>query len=111
MICVMAVYPNHEGSRFDIDYYATRHAAFARTLLTPHGLQDIRIVTGAAALDGSPPPFWAVAEMRFTNRDAFDSAIARCGTELFADAPNYTDVAPILQSVSTDALSPAIQEH
>ena len=111
MICVMAVYPNIEGSRFDIDYYANRHATFARGLLEPLGLRDLRVMAGHAALDGAPPPFWAVSEMTFTSRDAFDAAMTACGAALFTDAPNYTDVAPILQIASAVTLPSPIQEH
>jgi uncharacterized protein (TIGR02118 family) len=100
MICVMAVYPNKPGSRFDTDYYTTRHAPFARGLLEPHGLIGLRITAGSAALDNAQPPFWAVSEMHFTNRAAFDAALDQCGAALFADAPNYTDVEPILQIAS-----------
>jgi len=105
MICVMAVYPNQQGSRFDLDYYTTRHADFARGLLAPHGLTGLRVAAGEAALDGTPPPFWAVAEMTFTSRAAFEAGIAQCGARLFADAPNYTDVEPILQFASIAAPS------
>jgi uncharacterized protein (TIGR02118 family) len=110
MFCVMAVYPNHPGSRFDISYYATRHTALARKILEPHGLVDLRVTAGSAALDGGPPHFWAVAEMIFTDRAAFDAAIARAGAELFADAPNYTDVEPILQIASITPVPPSHQE-
>jgi uncharacterized protein (TIGR02118 family) len=100
MICVMAAYANRPGSRFDLDYYTTRHAAFARGLLEPHGLAGLRVAAGTCALDGAPPPFWAVAEMTFTSRAAFEAGMAQCGATLFADAPNYTDVEPILQFAS-----------
>lgn len=108
MICVMAAYPNQPGSRFDIDYYTTRHAAFARDLLEPHGLTGLRVTAGESALDGTPPPFWAVAEMTFASRAAFEAGIARCGARLFADTPNYTDVEPILQFASI--ISPLPEE-
>lgn len=97
MLCITAVYPNEPGSRFDADYYLTSHAIRAEALLAPHGLQTIRTTIGVAALDGSPPPYWAVSEMHFTSRSAFDSAIAASGEALFADIPNYTDTTPILQ--------------
>ncbi|PXA83978.1 EthD family reductase [Nostoc sp. 3335mG] len=100
MIRVMAVYPNRPGSRFDLDYYTTRHAEFARGLLAPHGLTGLRVAAGEAALDGAPPPFWAVSEMTFTSRDAFEAGMAQHGAALFADSPNYTDVEPILQFAS-----------
>jgi len=97
MLCITAIYPNDPGSRFDAGYYLTSHAETAHALLAPHGLEEIRTTIGTAALDGSPPPFWAVSEMHFTSRAAFDAGIAAEGAALFADIPKYTDVTPILQ--------------
>jgi len=100
MIRIAALYPNTEGSRFDGSYYTGQHTAFARGLLDPHGLQAISTSLGIASMDGGPPPFWAISEMQFASREAFDAAMAACGEQLFADLPNYTDVAPILQTCS-----------
>lgn len=97
MLCITAIYPNDRGSRFDADYYRTSHCPFAQSLLSPHGLAAIRTTIGLAGLDGSPPPYWAVSEMHFTSRAAFDAAIAAEGPAIFADIPNYTNVTPILQ--------------
>lgn len=97
MLYITAVYPNDAGSRFDAGYYLTSHAERAEALLAPHGLQAIRTTIGVAGLDGSPPPYWAVSEMHFNSRAAFDAAIAASGDALFADIPNYTNVTPILQ--------------
>ncbi|WP_077145591.1 EthD family reductase [Sphingopyxis sp. KK2] len=97
MLCITAIYPNDPESRFDAGYYLTSHAETARALLSPHGLTAIRTTIGTAALDGSPPPYWAVSEMHFTSRADFDAAIAANGDALFADIPNYTNVTPILQ--------------
>jgi len=74
-----------------------RHEPFARNLLMSHGLTEIRTMLGESAIDGAAPPFWAISEMAFTSREAFDSAMAACGDQLFADIPNYTDVTPVLQ--------------
>lgn len=98
MICICAIYPNDAGSRFDADYYLARHTPFADSLLRPHGLMQVSSALGIAALDGSPPPFWAISEMTFESREAFDTAMAVCGEALFADLPNYTDVNPVLQT-------------
>lgn len=97
MIRIAAIYPNAPGSRFDGEYYTVRHTAFARGLLEPHGLIGISTSLGETALDGSPPPYWAISEMVFPSRPAFDEAIAACGEALFADIPNYTSVTPVLQ--------------
>lgn len=97
MLRVSALYPNHDGSRFDGDYYVRLHRPFAQRLLGPHGLIDIRVTLGTAALDGGPPPFWSISEMLFESRAAFDAALDAGGAALFADAVNYTDVTPLLQ--------------
>jgi len=97
MIRISAIYANETGSRFDADYYQHRHEPFAIALLEPHGLAALRTTLGEAGLDGSAPPFWAICEMQFTSRATFDTAIAQCGEALFADIPNYTNVAPVLQ--------------
>ncbi len=97
MICISAIYANTAGSRFDAAYYRERHRPLAESLLSPHGLHALRVSLGEQALDGGPPPFWAISEMTFPDRAAFDAAIAAVGADLFADAPNYTDVTPTLQ--------------
>ena len=97
MICITAIYANTRGSRFDGRYYAERHRPMAESLLGQHGLHALRISLGVEGLDASPPPFWAISEMIFPSRAAFDAAMGACGDALFADAPNYTDVTPILQ--------------
>jgi uncharacterized protein (TIGR02118 family) len=97
MIRVSALYPNREGSRFDPRYYAERHEPFAGEMLKPFGLVEIRTVIGLSALDGGPPPFWAISEMVFASKAHFESAMDCCGERLFADIPNYTDVVPVLQ--------------
>jgi len=38
--------------------------------------------------------------MHFPTREAFDSAMDAAGEALFADLPNYTDTAPVLQIAS-----------
>jgi uncharacterized protein (TIGR02118 family) len=96
-IRISALYPNHPGSRFDADYYIARHEPFARDLLADHGLVAVHTMIGLAAMDGGSPPFWAISEMVFTSRAAFDAAMAACGAALVADIPNYTDATPVLQ--------------
>lgn len=100
MIRILALYPNTAGSRFDGAYYTGPHTCLARSLLEPRGLLHISTILGDAALDGAPPPFWAISEMHFETRAAFDAAMAAAGEALFADLPNYTDATPILQTGS-----------
>lgn len=96
-ILVSALYPNEAGSRLDAGYYRDKHTSLALALLGPAGLTGLRTTVGIAGMDGAPPPFWAISEMTFTSRAAFDAAMARHGEAIFADVPNYTTVAPVLQ--------------
>ncbi len=110
MVCVLALYPNQPGSRFDTAYYTGAHASLAARLLAPHGLTAIRATLGETALDGTPPPYWAASEMLFRSRADFEAAMDARGAELFADAANYTNVTPILQFARTVELFSHIQE-
>jgi uncharacterized protein (TIGR02118 family) len=108
MIRITAIYPNADGSRFDAGYYAQKHKALAEQLLGPHGLVGLSQTFGVEALDGTPPPFWAIGEMIFTSREAFEAAMQSCGAALFADSVHYTDVTPVLQvSRAADAFAPS----
>jgi uncharacterized protein (TIGR02118 family) len=100
MLRVSAVYPNQAGSHFDGEDYVRRHAPFARSLLDPAGLRDLRITLGKVALDGTSPPYWAISELIFDDREAFDSAMTACGEALMGDAPNYTNVEPVMQIIT-----------
>lgn len=97
MLRVSAIYPNLPGSHFNGGDYVDRHAPFARKLLEPHGLRELRITLGTAALDGTAPSYWALSELIFDDRDSFDRAMGICGVALMGDAPRYTNVDPVLQ--------------
>lgn len=96
-ILVSALYPNEAGSRFDAGYYRDQHTPLALALLKPAGLTGLRTTIGIESMDGAPPPFWAISELTFASREAFDAAMAQHGEAIFADIPNYTTVAPVLQ--------------
>ena len=97
MIRITAVYPNGADSHFDADYYGGRHLALAERLLRPHGLTGVEVSLGVSALDGTPPPYWAIGTMLFASVQAFTAAMEACGEELMADGANYTNVTPVLQ--------------
>jgi uncharacterized protein (TIGR02118 family) len=96
MVIVTAVFPNVPGSRFDRAYYLGIHYSLATKMLQPLGMRRVRIMLGEADLAGNAPPFWAVSEMHFESREAFDDAMQRCGASLVEDARNYTNVEPTL---------------
>lgn len=97
MIKVSVLYPNREGSKFDMDYYCNSHIPMVRQKLgaackgaaVEHGL------SGAAP--GSRAAFIAMGHLYFDTLEAFQAAFGPHAQAFMADIPNYTDIEPTLQ--------------
>jgi uncharacterized protein (TIGR02118 family) len=97
MIKVTFLYPNVEGSRFDLDYYGTAHVALVRQKLG-EALKNLSINYGLSGIaPGSKPSFHAIGNLSFDSLAAFYEAFAPHIEEFKADAAKYTDVEPIIQ--------------
>lgn len=97
-ILVTLAYPNEEGARFDYDYYERDHQALVARVWEGAGFEGSEAMRGLAGADGGPPPYFAVAVLRFASLEAFQAAIAsEAGGQVLADVPNYTSVEPIVQ--------------
>jgi len=97
MIKVSVLYPNKPGSRFDMDYYVTKHIPLARRLLS-NGLRKTEVDAGlAGTAPGEPPAFLGGCQFYFDSIDAFAAAWGGAAAEVTADISNYTDVAPLIQ--------------
>ncbi|OHV18299.1 ethyl tert-butyl ether degradation protein EthD [Methylorubrum extorquens] len=97
MILVSVMYPSSAGTRFDMDYYLKKHMPLVSERWTAKGLHDYTVVTGTGTPDGGVPPYQVVALLRFESADAFKSAAAADGPEIFGDIPNFTDTQPTVQ--------------
>ncbi len=97
MISVLVLYANEPGSRFDMDYYTSRHLPLVRRLLEPMGMRSLTFVR-EAALDPAAPAqaFQLIAELRFDDMESTKAALAAHGPQTQADIPNFTDVAPVI---------------
>ena len=96
MVRVLALYPNSPGSRFDMDYYLTKHIPLAEETLRSFGVGRITVDQGLNGPAGTAP-YAAIAHMTFPSAEAFQNALAQAGPALLADIPNYTDVTLQLQ--------------
>lgn len=97
MIRVSILYPNTEGSRFDINYYLNAHLALIGERVgaaLKGGGADYGI---SGALPDSPPPFHAVGHFLFDSLESFYESFMPHIAEFQGDIPNYTDVMPIIQ--------------
>jgi uncharacterized protein (TIGR02118 family) len=97
MTVISVMYPATSGSRFDLDYYTTKHLPLVRQLCQDLGLRDIQILRGVASFDGGSPAFRITALLTFGSTGEFQNAMVRHGAEIIADIPNFTDAPPVLQ--------------
>jgi uncharacterized protein (TIGR02118 family) len=98
MIRVSVMYPQREGARFDVAYYAKQHMDMARAAFKAHGLVDIRVDKGfVGPKPKSPPIYVCMATLTFETLDGYKEAFRVHGPKLFADIPNFTDIEPVVQ--------------
>ena len=97
MIKVSVLYPNNEGSKFDMSYYCNSHIPMVQEKLGKacKGVAVEQGVSGAAP--GSRPAFIAMGHLYFDSVAEFQSAFGPYAGAIMADIPNYTDIQPTIQ--------------
>ncbi len=97
MIKVSVIYPNDEGSTFDMDYYIDKHVPLCQQLLG-EALLKVEVDEGiSGAAPDSRPPFVAAVHMYFESTTAFYEAFGPHGAAIRKDVPNYTSIKPLTQ--------------
>jgi len=97
MIMVSVMYPNNEGSTFDMTYYCQTHIPMVRQRLGA-ALKDVAVEQGIGGEEpGSPAPYLALCHLLFESVEAFQNSFAPHAQEFGADIPNYTNVQPTIQ--------------
>lgn len=97
MIKMSVYYPANCGSKFDHDYYRTRHMPLIQERLGDACLR-YEIDKGLAGREpGSAPEFVAACHIYSPTLGTFQAAFGRHRAEIVADVANYTDIAPIVQ--------------
>ena len=98
MFKVSILYPNKEGTHFNMDYYVRTHMPLVQSRLNPMGLKGIGIergVNGGSA--GSPAPYHCMGHLLFDTLDAYQTGMKTHGMELAGDIRNFTNTAPVFQ--------------
>ena len=97
MIRVSVMYPNDEGSKFDMDYYVNKHMPLVgeRCGAALRGMSVDQGIGGAAP--GQPATYSAVGCLLFDSVEDFQNAFAPHAGEIMGDIPNYTDTTPVIQ--------------
>lgn len=97
MIKVNILYPNKEGSRFDLEYYINTHMPMSIQSLGT-ALRGVSVEHGLSAADPAlPPAYIAMCHLRFDSIEAFLEAFMPHAELLQADIAKYTDIEPIIQ--------------
>jgi uncharacterized protein (TIGR02118 family) len=90
MIRLSVFYPSTEGATFDHNYYRETHIPLC---VKTWGLEGAEIDKG---VDG---PNVAAVHFKFASLEAMQAAMGAEGTaDVLADVPNYTTIAPVLQT-------------
>jgi uncharacterized protein (TIGR02118 family) len=97
MFRVSVMYPNQEGTKFNLEYYRTTHMELAKKLLKPFGLIRTEMDRGISGGGGQPAPYICVGQLYFESRDGYDRAVAEVGSIMRGDIPNFTNTTPIRQ--------------
>ena len=102
MIKVSVLYPNEQGKKFDLDYYANKHIPMVQRLLGPIGLVRTELEKGISSADPSQPaPFVALGHLYFDTTDQVHEGFKTHGGEIMGDIKNYTDIQPTFQISET----------
>ena len=97
-ITITVLYPNTQGSRFDVDYFVNTHIPLVEEHWGGKGLTSVKLLKGVATADpATPPPYQVITVLGFESLQAFQAAARDSGAAVLGDVPNYTDVSPIVQ--------------
>jgi uncharacterized protein (TIGR02118 family) len=97
MIEVTVAYPAGQGRTFNMDYYLKTHIPLFQKRMGA-AMKTIRVSRGiGGSTPRSPAAFVAMVHATFDSAEVFASAFAPHAAELQRDAPNYTNIQPVVQ--------------
>jgi len=97
MIKVTILYPNGEGKKFDMDYYATKHMPMVASLLGD-SMKMYEIDKGVAGRTPTDPiPYLAIGYLYFEKLSAYQNSFRPNAEKIRNDIPNYTNITPVIQ--------------
>lgn len=97
MIKVSVLYPNKEGTKFDMTYYCGQHIPMLRNLLGST-LKGVSVEQGISGEEpGSPALYAATAHLLFDSVEAFEASFGPHAQAITEDIRNYTNSEPVIQ--------------
>ena len=97
MIKVSVFYPNSKSSKFDMEYYTSKHMPMVQSKLGK-ACRRLEVDQGVAGgTPGSAPAYSAIGHLFFDSVESFQTAFTPHANTILADIPNYTNSQPIIQ--------------
>lgn len=97
MIKANVFYPNGADTKFDMDYYLTKHMPLVKESFGS-ALKGASVDQGiAGGMPGSPATYAAVCSLLFDSVGDLQAGMAANAAKLMADIPNFTNVHPTIQ--------------
>jgi len=93
MYCMRVSYPKAEGTRFDFEYYRTKHMAICAETLKDFGFKGYILQGPSGAAPGADGATWASVDILFDSADSLQAAMPHAGP-MADDVKNYTDCTP-----------------
>ncbi|MEQ9422803.1 MAG: EthD family reductase [Cyclobacteriaceae bacterium] len=97
LIKVTILYPNRDGSTFDMDYYTNKHMPMVADLLGD-AMKFLEIDEG---IGGRSPdesmPYLAIGYLYFDKLSDYQDAFGPVAEQILNDIPNYTNIQPVVQ--------------
>jgi uncharacterized protein (TIGR02118 family) len=85
------IYPNHEGAKFDSNYYRSTHIPLVMKVMKAASV----ILIEGVPMGTSPAPFAMIAHFQFASSEAIQAALANPAMpEVRADVAKFTDIKP-----------------
>src|SRR5260370_33512161 len=96
---VTGAYPAGQGPNFDMEYYLKTHIPLFQKRMGA-AMKTIRVSRGiGGSTPRTPAAFVAMVHATFDSAGVFASAFAPHSAELQEDAPNYTNIQPVVQII------------
>jgi uncharacterized protein (TIGR02118 family) len=96
-ITLTVMYPNIEGSKFDLEYYLSTHMDLVAKRMGS-GILSARVVKGIGTPNpNTPAPYQIMAIIEFENMDILHKSMTEHAEEIIGDIANFTDVEAVIQ--------------
>ena len=97
MIKVSVMYPNGDGSKFDMDYYLKTHIPLVQEKVGS-ACKGVNVEGGLGGAEpGAPATYAAMGHLLFDTVESFQGAFGPHAEVIMGDLPNFTDINPTIQ--------------